>query len=33
MGWVGLALAIIGTIILVAWLSWFAVNYQQFRTS
>ncbi|WP_243075100.1 DUF4190 domain-containing protein [Microbacterium sp. SS28] len=25
-GWVGLVLAIIGTIILVAWLNWFAVN-------
>jgi hypothetical protein len=32
-GWVGLALAIIGTIVFMAWLGWFMANYQQFQTN
>ena len=31
LGYVGIGLAIIGTIIFVAWLSWFAVNFQDYR--
>ncbi|MEU1973729.1 DUF4190 domain-containing protein [Microbacterium sp. NPDC019599] len=33
LGYVGIGLAIIGTIIFVAWLSWFTVNFQDYRMS